>query len=352
MTRVRKATAVAVLTPMAAAGIAMGVSAPASAADTCWLFAHASITGPSGPVTAGSKVHVSAKVSGMLMKAHLQISGPGLDSQVGKSATSGTIEGDVAVQRAGYFTLAVVGDGTGCTYDTTGFSAKERPGTPKPTPNGSPSKIQTPAGSGLGSLPTGVGSGTGGPGTGINLKPLNSGSPFSLPSVAPDGEAGVQFPTPDPQVAAPRTKPQAHSVVATPPVKWGQSVAAALVLLLLSAHLGMWSRRQRLAAAGVGRGGGARRTEAGTRPKTDVMDAVTTETADSSRAPVRESLPREAGTLTRETFGPDTQPQTMIDHARMPGATNDARMPGAWDAAGNPGGRRSSHRAYRGRRRR
>jgi hypothetical protein len=76
--------------------------------------------------------------------------------------------------------------------------------------------------------------------------------------------------------------PLAHNVSQTTPIKWGQSLAVALVLLIISAHLGMWSRRQRLATEGARSTGGSKRlarrkTKAGTP-----MVAETTAQADSS----------------------------------------------------------------------
>lgn len=145
VTRVRKAAAVAALTPLAAATIAIGASPPADAASGCWPLAHASINAPSGALTAGSSVHVSAQISGMLLQAHVRISGPGLDQQVGASGSDGTIGGDVTIRQAGYFTLAVIGNGTGCTYATRGFSVKDRPSSPsrRATPRGMPTPPST-----------------------------------------------------------------------------------------------------------------------------------------------------------------------------------------------------------------
>ncbi|MFL5912180.1 MAG: hypothetical protein ACJ768_16590 [Gaiellaceae bacterium] len=255
MTRVRKAAAVGLMTPMAVAAMTVGVSEPADA-DLCPPLASASIQAPTGAVTAGSSVHVSAQINGvMLLKAHLQISGPGLDEQVGPSVMSGPIQGDVTVSKAGYFTLAVVGNGTKCTYQTTGFSVKDRLSASKPTNHSKPGKTSGASGGssgGGGALPSGSpGSGNAG-GNNYPLMPLNSASPFSLPSVAPDGTGtGFVYPTPEPEVASPPSRPVARNVSQTTPIKWGQSLALALVLLVISAHLGMWSRRQRLAAEGA-----------------------------------------------------------------------------------------------------
>jgi hypothetical protein len=291
VTRVRKAAAVSLMTPMVAAAIAVGLSHPADAGEACPPLASASIKPPTGAVKAGSSVHVSAQISGlMLLQAHLQISGPGLDKQVGKSVASGEIKGDVTVPKAGYFTLAVIGNGTQCTYQTAGFSAQEQASAARPRQSTTPSRTPRTGGGGntspggAGPLPTGSAGSGGAGGNNFALNPLNGASPFSLPSVAPDGSSqGFQYPSPDPQVASPPpSMPLAHNVSQTTPIKWGQSLAVALVLLIISAHLGMWSRRQRLATEGARSTGGSKRlarrkTKAGTP-----MVAETTAQADSS----------------------------------------------------------------------
>jgi hypothetical protein len=291
VTRVRKAAAVSLMTPMVAVAISVGLSRPAEAAD-CSLLASATITPPSGTVTAGSTVQVSANISGvMLLKAHLQIWGPGLNQQVGDSVMSGQIKGDVTVPKPGDFTLAVVGNGTNCAYKTDSFSVKDKPSAAKSTHSSSPSKNPRPGGGSHGptggavpSLPTG----SAGNGAGANdytLNPLNGASPFSLPPVAPDGSQ-FQYPSPDPQVAAPPSQPMARNVSQTTPIKWGQSLAIALVLLIISAHLGMWSRRQRLAAAGVSSGSGKGSGKPETARTTDNSADITARgtSADSTEA--------------------------------------------------------------------
>jgi hypothetical protein len=286
VTRVRKAAAVGLITPIAAAALAVGVGPSASAAG-CPPLGNATITPPSGTVIAGSSVHVSAQISGlMLLQAHLQISGPGLDQQVGKSVMTGKIQGDVTVPKPGAFTLAVIGNGTKCTYQTQGFSVKARP-SPKPTHSADPTRTPAASGgassAGGGSLPKGsVGNGAAPGGYGLN--PLNGASPFSLPSVAPDGSAlGFAYPTPDPQVASPPSQPVAQNVSQRSPVKWGQSLAIALVLLVISAHLGMWSRRQRLAAEGAGgRGLLGRKKATETMAKSDGGTSAETESGEEA----------------------------------------------------------------------
>ena len=396
MTRVRKAAAVSLMTPMVGAAIAVGLSHPAVAAEGCPPLASASIKPPTGTVTAGSSVHVSAKISGlMLLQAHLQISGPGLDKQVGKSAASGEIQGDVTVPKAGYFTLAVIGNGTSCTYQTEGFSVREQASAAKPTQSSVPSKNPR-SGSGggnaspgaLGSLPKGS-AGNGGTAAGANnfgLNPLNGASPFSLPSVAPDGSGqGFQYPSPDPQVAAPPpTQPQARNVSETTPIKWGQSLAVALVLLVISAHLGMWSRRQRLAAEGARSTGGGKGMARGKTKATPETVAETTALADGPAATATVTPPSTATdttapiTISPSGTGPSDDrlsgtaatgttrtensaartgaPATdsNVAEATVTGSAAAAPGPAATDdgASAEASAKRSAPRGYQGRRRR
>lgn len=258
MTKVRRTSSAAVL-PLVAAAVGLGVGATPADAAICSPLSSASISGPSGTITAGSIVHASASVSGMLLTAHMQITGPGLDRQVGPSAISGTIEGAVRVPEPGVFTLRVLGNGTGCVYDSDAFSVKARPSASSPSPGGAAAGAPSAPGASRASrAPKGTRDGAT-----SGLRAPSSRMPFRLPPVAPDGTGpSVRYPSVDPQVAAPpvkQTQPRADNAAETlPRIKWGQSIAIALVLLLLSAHMGMWSRRQRLAEAG-GRRRGARR---------------------------------------------------------------------------------------------
>lgn len=94
------------------------------------------------------------------------------------------------------------------------------------------------------------------------LTPFNSSSPLTLPNVQPDGATpGFAYPTP--QVAN-QMSPKAKNVAATSSLQWGKSVGIALVLLVIAAHLGTWTRRLRVAQAGVSnRGMAARMARAG-----------------------------------------------------------------------------------------
>ena len=306
MTRVRKVAVLSLMTPLTAAALAVGVNQQAADAAGCPPIASATITPPAGTPTPGSSVHVSAKISGlMLLQAHLQISGPGLDKQVGNSVMSGEIKGDVVVPKPGYFTLAVVGNGTKCTYQTAGFSVKTKASAAKPSHSSAPGRSPRSGSSGgsgsagAPSLPTG--SAGNGAGANFGLNPLNGASPFSLPPVAPDGSSlGFQYPSPDPQVASPPSRPVAHSVSESTPIKWGQSIAIALVLLVISAHFGMWSRRQRLAAEGARTTGGGKLIG---RRKSRNAAAMVAETSVLTESPTEAAEPTGTATGAPEKDG-------------------------------------------------
>ncbi len=287
------------MTPLAATAIAAGTSTPTAVADTCFGLAHGTVNQPDKSVAVGSTVHASAVVSAMLLGAHLQIVGPGLNQQLGSSAINGVIGDDIKVEQVGDYTLSVVGNVTKCTYDTKGFTVTTRATSPKPSHSSAPHKSHLPASGGVTRRhqpPSNPYRGLT-PGGGSAYAPPSAGgnSQFSLPAVAPDGSStGFQPPTPDPQVAAPPARPLAHDVSETPPVNWGQSIALALVLLMLSAHLGMWSRRQRLATAGPGtrrRAKTARRKSA-EQPYADVAET----SAPTAPTPLGEATPYDPAT--------------------------------------------------------
>ncbi|GLZ09660.1 hypothetical protein Acsp03_71260 [Actinomadura sp. NBRC 104412] len=109
----------------------------------------------------------------------------------------------------------------------------------------------------LGSLPS---SAPGSPSTVGNapLTPFNQKSPVTLPYVQPDGAVpGIAYPAPQ---VADRAKPKAGDASAISSLEWGKSLGIALVLLVLAAHLGMWTRRMRVAQAGLSEKGKAART--------------------------------------------------------------------------------------------
>ncbi len=92
------------------------------------------------------------------------------------------------------------------------------------------------------------------------LSPLNNQSPLTLPSVQPDGATP---PYPAPQVAAGPYAPQAQSLPMSDELQWARSIGIALVLLVVAAHLGRWTRHLRVTQAGVSSMGMAARTARG-----------------------------------------------------------------------------------------
>jgi hypothetical protein len=140
----------------------------------------------------------------------------------------------------------------------------------------------------------------------------------------------------------------ARNVSETTPIKWGQSLAIALVLLVISAHLGMWSRRQRLAAEGPRTDGGkrisrkkARRANATVTETSALAEPVADGTSNLSRdASATEGAGRLSGGSNATDVG-DTDATDVFDAVKA-----DAGAPEDADSR-RPGGR-----TYRGRRRR
>ncbi|MFA1546526.1 hypothetical protein [Actinomadura chokoriensis] len=120
------------------------------------------------------------------------------------------------------------------------------------------------AGGGSGSLPGGsapsLPSNSSVPSASTPLTPFNNESPVTLPSVQPDGATpGLTYPAP--QIAT--DSPKAQNVAATDRLQWGKSVGIAIVLLIVAAHLGTWTRRLRVAQAGTSSNGMAARLARG-----------------------------------------------------------------------------------------
>lgn len=101
----------------------------------------------------------------------------------------------------------------------------------------------------------------------VPITPMNQNSPINLPSVRPD-DAEPGFAYQPPQVASPMREAASASSSAT--LEWGRSVALALVLLLLAAHLSAWTRRVRIAQAGMSSRGMAARIARGGTGRTRV----------------------------------------------------------------------------------
>ncbi|MFC9971777.1 hypothetical protein ACFVH6_12865 [Spirillospora sp. NPDC127200] len=100
------------------------------------------------------------------------------------------------------------------------------------------------------------------PGNTTPLTPFNDQSPVTLPSVQPPGSTpGFIYPTP--QIAG-QAAPKASNAAASSSLQWGKSVGIAMILLVVAAHLGTWTRRLRVAQAGVSdKGMAARMARAG-----------------------------------------------------------------------------------------
>jgi hypothetical protein len=125
-----------------------------------------------------------------------------------------------------------------------------------------------------GDLPSGTApslpSGTGAPSTSTPLTPFNNESPVTLPSVQPDG-ATPGFAYPAPKIAT--DAPKAVNVAATDRLQWGKSVGIALILLVVAAHLGTWTRRLRVSQAAASSLGTAARIARGGSGRTRVKKA-------------------------------------------------------------------------------
>lgn len=149
-----------------------------------------------------------------------------------------------------------------------GVRARRSTGTGGSLYSGASSATAT-VGGGSGSLPGGTApalpSNSGVPRAATPLTPFNDESPVTLPSVQPDG-ATPGFTYPAPQIAT--DSPKAQDVAATDRLQWGKSVGIALVLLIVAAHLGTWTRRLRVAQAGTSNTGmAARAARSGTGRK-------------------------------------------------------------------------------------
>ncbi|NVI89110.1 hypothetical protein [Actinomadura sp. BRA 177] len=144
-----------------------------------------------------------------------------------------------------------------------GVRAKRSTGTGGSLYSGTSSATAT-VGGGSGSLPGGsapsLPSNSSVPSASTPLTPFNNESPVTLPSVQPDG-ATPGFTYPAPQIAT--DSPKAQNIAATDRLQWGKSVGIALILLIVAAHLGTWTRRLRVAQAGTSSSGMAARLARG-----------------------------------------------------------------------------------------
>ena len=184
----------------------------------------------------------------------------------------------------------------------------------------------TVAGGGSAALPGGsapsLPSSSGVPSAGTPLTPFNNESPVTLPSVQPDG-ATPGFTYPAPQIAT--DSPKAQNVAATDRLQWGKSVGIALVLLIVAAHLGTWTRRLRVAQAGTSSNGMAARLARGGTGRKRVSKA-------------REHIARaEAQAKTAPVMFAATRPASKGRPARRPASAGKAsvgKAPGGKGAGG------------------
>ncbi|MFI0354415.1 hypothetical protein [Actinomadura sp. 9N407] len=146
------------------------------------------------------------------------------------------------------------------------------------------------------------------------LTPFNNQSPVTLPSVQPDGATqGFAYPTPE---VANQVAPKAENAATVDSLQWGRSVGIALVLLVVAAHLGTWTRRLRVAQNGVSGFGMAARAARGGSGRTRVRRA-------------REQIAR------AEAVAKTSELVTPVDIAGAKKGAGGAKKVGSANAAGN-----------------
>ncbi|MDL4773348.1 hypothetical protein [Actinomadura xylanilytica] len=216
-----------------------------------------------------------------------------------------------------------------------------------------------------GSPPPAYPSGSVPPSTSTPLTPFNNEAPYTLPSVQPNG-ATPGFAYPAPQVANQMT-PKAENIAATDRLQWGKSVGIALILLVVAAHLGTWTRSLRVSQAGVSRQGMAARLAHGGTGRSRVRKAReqiarAEAIAKTSSVPVElkkttDSAPARAGdtavlTPPTSTTRPGRRPATL--GKRSNGVNVRIAKPAPKSSATQPETKksgRSTHARGRGRRR-
>ncbi|MCP2340358.1 hypothetical protein [Actinomadura rupiterrae] len=195
--------------------------------------------------------------------------------------------------------------------------------------------------------------GGGGPKGNGPLTPFNNQSPVTLPSVQPtDATPGFTYPTP--QVAS-NQAPKAENAAASTQLQWGRSIGIALILLVVAAHLGTWTRRLRTVQAGVSERGMAARLARGGSGRSRVRKAQqhiaqAEAMAKTAVLPAASDGMSPMGQGTAGPSGGDAQADATAFNA-MPGADADASKPVnqsvVQGAAANPGPRRSPRRPAR-----
>ncbi|WP_157419744.1 hypothetical protein [Actinomadura kijaniata] len=120
------------------------------------------------------------------------------------------------------------------------------------------------------------------------------------------------FTYPAPQVLG-TSAPKATNAAATDSLQWGKSIGIALILLVIAAHLGTWTRRLRVAQAGVSdKGMAARMARAGVGRK-----RVARQREQIARA---EALAKTVGTSAK----PGRSTKAAVKDDKAPGATRTA----------------------------
>jgi len=246
------------------------------------------------------------------------------------SGTSGTIPVQVRAKRS---------DGSGGSVYSAYASASV---TVKGSSGGGSGGSNTPSpSSSVPSLPGNTSRGT------TPLTPFNNASPVTLPSVQPDGATpGLTYPAPQ---VADQSRPKAQNVAAPESMQWGTSVAIALILLLIAAHLGTWTRRMRVAnsglssqgmAARIARSGSGRKRVVKARKQIARAEAVA-RTADlSSLAKAAKGAPASKGKSTSSRGG---RPPSRV--GRRPAALGGSRTRGAGSRAAKPSRQPGKRRA-------
>jgi len=196
----------------------------------------------------------------------------------------------------------------------------------------------------------GEGGGNGG-GGGTPLTPFNDESPITLPSVQPDGATpGFTYPAP---LVAGQNADGPDSAISG--LQWGKSVATALILLLVAAHLGTWTRRMRVAQAGLSsRGMAARAARSGSgRARVERTQKHIARAQSSAKSPSGLRRLLGGGTAAKQTPGAKTRPAPAAPKTRRPArgatpavkpgasvrGTAPAAKPGAPARGGMPSGR-------------
>ncbi len=147
------------------------------------------------------------------------------------------------------------------------------------------------------------------------LTPFNNESPITLPSVQPEG-ATPGFAYPAPQIAT--DTPKAQNVAATDRLQWGKSVGIALVLLIVAAHLGTWTRRLRVAQAGTSSNGMAARMARGGTGRKRVKKAreqIARAEARAKTAPVMSAVASAKPAGTKDGGRPASKTKPARRHA-------------------------------------